>query len=152
MTQNISKLALYVEDDYYRITTIGNMNGIEMIIRVMNTLSSYKEQLAATCNLTLGILHGRSSLYQSTLLEASGILSIVASIQSFPTSESVCSTAMDVLVHITTNNAEAMIQLHQIQNISFMLHSINNCLYPLSSRLNRDILLNHCHEFYGISY
>ena len=140
VTQNISKLALYVEDDYYRIIT-GNMNGIEIIIQAMNAFSSYEEKLAATCNLTLGILCQRSPLYQSKLLNASGIQSIIKSIENFPTSDSVCSTAVDALIHITTNNAQAMAQLRQIQNISFMLHSISNCLYPLSTQ-NKDILLS----------
>ena len=138
--QNISKLALYVQDDYYRIVA-GNTNGIETIIQVMNTFSLYEEKLAATCNLTLGILCQSSPLYQLKFMRASGILSIVASIERFPTNESVCSTAVDALVNITRNNSQTILKLCQVQNITLLLHSINNFLHPLS-RQNKEILLS----------
>ena len=66
VTQNVSKLALYVQDDYYRII-IGNMNGIIENNHSIHEILSHpiKNKSAATWNLTLVIVYyaNRSPLY-----------------------------------------------------------------------------------------
>jgi hypothetical protein len=138
--QNISTLAICVQDDYYRIVA-GNMDGIETIIDTMNIFST-DENLTATCNLTLGILCLNSAHHQMKLMDANGLDSIIASIRNFPTSEKVCSTSVDALVNITTKNDYVTTYLCQIQDFEHILNRTNDYLYPLS-RQNKNILLRN---------
>lgn len=138
--QNISTLAICVQDDYYRIVA-GNMDGIETIIDTMNIFSC-DENLTATCNLTLGILCLNSAHHQMKLMDANGLDSIIASIRNFPTSEKVCSTSVDALVNITTKNENVTTYLCQILDLEHILNSTNDYLYPLS-RQNKNILLRN---------
>lgn len=136
--QNMSKLAVFAQDDYYRIVA-GNMGGIEVIIEAMNLIST-DEILMATCNLALGILCEKSPHHQMKLMGGNGLASIITSIQNFPTSGYVCSTAIDALIQIAITNTQAISFLCQIKDIEDILNNTNQYLYPLS-RQNKDILL-----------
>ncbi len=137
--QNLSKIVLFVQDQYYRVVVVNNQ-GIETILTVMN-LFTHVENLLATCNLALGILCTNSPQCRIKVVELNGIPSIVASVRNISRSHNVCSSAVDAL-SILSYSEFSIPHLCQIEDLIDLLSCVDEYLYPLSKQ-NRDILISH---------
>jgi hypothetical protein len=137
--QNISKMSLYVDDDYYRIV-ISNHNGIEILLSAMNTFQSC-ENICATCNISLWkICRNNNQTLQWKVINADGFSTILSSIVDHPQSPKVCSAAVDALFQVTSENDDAILMLKGL-HIEKILSGVEFVLYPLS-KLNLYTILS----------